>query len=157
DPRAGVRDHAWRRLHRDVAAPGGKGGRRMTRWLALLVVAGVMAYLARSVLAPFVVAAGLAYIISPLVNELEERTRLRRIAVVGLLYVVLLALLGGGIWLLEVRLVQETRALREAGPDLAEAAFVRLLGSQRFDLFGQTLDARILAQWTREQQNDLLG
>jgi predicted PurR-regulated permease PerM len=38
-----------------------------------------------------------------------------------------------------------------------EAAFVRLLGSQRFDLFGQGLDARILAQWTREQLNEFLG
>jgi predicted PurR-regulated permease PerM len=129
----------------------------ITRWLALILVAGVMAYLARSVLAPFVVAAGLAYIISPLVDELEERFRLRRVAVVAVLYVVLLALLGAGIWLLEVRLAQETRALREAGPDLVEAAFVRLLGSERVDLLGQAFDARILAQGTRQQLNDLLG
>jgi predicted PurR-regulated permease PerM len=45
----------------------------ITRWLALLLVAGAMAYLARTVLAPFVIAAGLAYIINPLVDEIEER------------------------------------------------------------------------------------
>ncbi len=129
----------------------------MTRWLVLILVAAVMAYLARSVLGPFIVAGGLAYILNPLVDGLEERLRWRRIAVVAILYVVLLALLGGGIWLLEVRLAQEARALRLAGPDLVEAAFVRLLGSTRVDLFGQTADARILAQLTREQLNELLG
>jgi predicted PurR-regulated permease PerM len=129
----------------------------ISRWLSLLVVVGVVAYLARGVLAPFVIAAVLAYIISPLVDELEERTGLGRLAVVGILYVVLLALLGAGIWLLEVRLANEARALRVAGPDLMEGAFVRLLGSQRFDLFGQSLDAHILAQWLRDQLNELLG
>jgi predicted PurR-regulated permease PerM len=129
----------------------------ITRWLSLLVVVGVVAYLARSVLAPFVIAAGLAYIISPLVDELEERTRLRRLWVVAVLYVVLLAMLGAGIWLLEVRLAQEARALRQAGPDLVEGAVVRLLGSQRFDLLGQSLDAHVLSQWLRDQQNELLG
>ena len=129
----------------------------ITRWLALLLVAGVVAYLARTVLAPFVIAAGLAYIINPLVDEIEERSGSRRLAVVGVLYIVLLALLGLGIWLLEVRLANEARALREAGPDLVEGAFVRLLGTRRFDLFGQSLDARVLTQWTREQLNELLG
>jgi predicted PurR-regulated permease PerM len=129
----------------------------MTRWLALLVVVGVVAFLARGVLAPFVIAAVLAYIISPLVDELEERTRSRRLAVVAVLYVVLLALLGAGIWLLEVRLANEARALRQAGPDLMEGAFVRLLGSQRFDLFGQSVDPHVLAQWLRDQLNELLG
>jgi predicted PurR-regulated permease PerM len=129
----------------------------ITRWLLLILVAAFVEFMARSVLAPFVVAGGLAYIINPLVNEIEERSGWRRLAVVAVLYVVLLALLGGGIWLLEVRLAQEARALRDAGPDLMEAAFVRLLGSQRFDLFGQGLDARVLAQWTREQLNEFLG
>ena len=129
----------------------------MMRWPVLTVVAIVMAYLARNVLAPFIIAAVLAYIISPLVSSLEERLRWRRVAVVAVLYVVLLALLGGGIWLLEVRLAQEARALRLAGPDLVEAAFVRLLGSQRVDLLGQAVDAHLLAQWTRQQLNDLLG
>jgi predicted PurR-regulated permease PerM len=91
------------------------------------------------------------------VDDLEARLHARRIAVVAVLYVVLLALIGGGIWLLEVRLAQEARALRLAGPDLVEAAFVRLLGSQRIDMLGQTVDPRLLAQWTREQLNEFLG
>jgi len=129
----------------------------ISRWLILLVVVGVIAYLARSVLAPFVVAAGLAYIMSPLVDAMQARSRLRRIIVVALLYVVILALLGAGIWLIEVRLANETRALRAAGPDLVEGAFVRLLGSQRLEVFGQVIDARLLAQLTRDQLNGLLG
>jgi predicted PurR-regulated permease PerM len=129
----------------------------ITRWLALILVVGVLAYLARTVLAPFIIAAVLAYIVSPLVAEIQERLRLPRAAVVVLLYVVLLTLLGAGIWLLEVRLAQEARALREAGPDLVEAASVRLLGTRRIELLGQSVDAQVLAQSTREQLNDLLG
>ena len=47
----------------------------ITRWLLLLLVVAVVAYLARSVLAPFVIAAVLAYIMSPLVDRLEARGR----------------------------------------------------------------------------------
>ena len=129
----------------------------ITRWLALILVVGSIAYLARTVLAPFIIAATLAYIVSPLVGQIEERFRLPRLAVVALLYVALLTLLGAGIWLLEVRLAQEARALREAGPDLVEAASVRLLGTRRLEFLGQSVDARILAQSTRDQLNELLG
>lgn len=127
------------------------------RGLLLIVAVGFVAYLARSVLAPFVIAAGLAYIISPLVDALEERLRLRRLAVIALLYVVLLTALGVGIWLLEARLVQETRALQTAGPDVVEAAFVRLLGARDVEVFGQRVGVHVLAQWTRSQLNALLG
>lgn len=129
----------------------------MSRWLILLCVVGGLAYLARSVLGPFVVAAGLAYIMSPLVDAVEARFRLRRIIVVAVLYVVLIALVGALVWLIEARLAQEARALRDAGPDLVQAAWVRLVGSQRLELLGQTVDARVLAQLTRDQLNLLLG
>src|SRR5579862_9115775 len=76
---------------------GGMGKGMLTRW-ALAGVVLLVAYLARDVMAPFVVAGTLAYIFSPLVDEIEERTHLPRLAIVGVIYVVLLSALGGGIW-----------------------------------------------------------
>ena len=55
----------------------------MTRWLVPALVAAALLYLARAVLPPFIIAAVLAYIFSPVVDQLERRTRLPRLAVVG--------------------------------------------------------------------------
>jgi predicted PurR-regulated permease PerM len=127
------------------------------KWLVPLLAAGVLLYVARAVLPPFIVAGVLAYIFSPLVDELERRSRARRIAVVGGIYVVLLGLLGFGIWVLETRLVSEMRALSAAGPDLVDIAFQRLLGTERFDFLGQTLDPHAMALWTNRTLSESLG
>lgn len=129
----------------------------MARWLVPLGVAGLVLYLARSVLTPLVVAGVLAYLFSPVVDELEQRTRLPRLAVLGLLYLAAVGLLGLSLWLLEARLLQEVRALGEAGPDLLDAAFVRLLGSQTFPFLGQQVDAHVLAVWANQQLAGMLG
>src|SRR5512136_2177197 len=63
----------------------------------LLVLAlGVLAvlWLARGIIGPFVVAAVLAYAFSPVVSSVQSRTRLPRVVVVGLGYVVFLAAVG---------------------------------------------------------------
>src|SRR3954467_10332295 len=95
-------------------------------WLPPLILV-VALYLARDVLAPFVIAAVLAYVFSPVVSDLSQRCRVPRIVVVVVLYVVILGLIGLGIWLLGGRLVREVRLLSLAGPDLVDAAVVRLL------------------------------
>ena len=129
----------------------------MTKWLIVGLAVGVVLYLARAILSPFIVAAVLAYLFSPVVDRIQVKTGWRRSAVVGLLYVVLLGLLGFGIWLLETRLVAEARALSAAGPDLVDAAFVRLLGKDAFDIFGQTVDPHYLAIWTNERLDEIVG
>ena len=129
----------------------------MTKWLAPALVAAALLYLARAVLPPFIIAAVLAYIFSPVVDQLERRTRLPRLAVVGSLYAVLLTGLGFTLWAVEARLVREARALSEAGPNLVTAAFVRLLGGERLQVLGQPVDPYLLADWTNRRIDDLLG
>lgn len=62
------------------------------RLFALGLLTAAILWLARDVLAPFVVAAVLAYAFSPLVATAEQRTRLPRLAVVSILYGAALAI-----------------------------------------------------------------
>jgi predicted PurR-regulated permease PerM len=124
------------------------------------VLAGAVAlllFLARSVLPPFIIAGVLAYILSPLVSAIQQRTHLSRVIVAAGLYVVLLGLFGLGVWLLETQLVREVRALSAAGPDLVDAAFVRLLGSETFELLGQQTNAHLVAAWANERLIEIGG
>jgi predicted PurR-regulated permease PerM len=129
----------------------------VAKWLLPLAAVALLLYLARAILTPLVVAAILAYIFSPTVDEVEERTHLPRLAVVAILYIVLLGLLGAGIWVIETQLVREALALQQAGPDLVDVALVRLLGADSFQLFGQTVDAHLIAVWTNQQLTEMLG
>lgn len=129
----------------------------MTKWLVVGLAVGVVLYLARAIMPPFIVAAVLAYLFSPVVDGLQARTGQRRGVIVGLLYVVLLALLGFGVWLLETSLAREVRELGREGPNMVDAAFVRLLGNDVFDLFGQRINPHDLAIWTNERLSEISG
>src|SRR5262245_22179573 len=125
------------------------------RWWVLIAAVVVVLYLARSVLPPFIIAGALAYILSPLVSTIQQRTRLPRIVPVVALYVIVIGLFGLGVYLVETQLVTEVRALSQAGPDLVDAAFVRLLGSESFVVLGQETDAHIIAAWANDRLNDV--
>jgi predicted PurR-regulated permease PerM len=116
----------------------------------------VVLYLARDIVAPFVVAATFAYIFSPIVNRIAERFKLPRRLVAVVLYLALLGLLGLGIWLLGARLAHEARLLSTAGPDLVDAAVIRLLGKEPFPMFGQHVDPHMVAQWINGRVADTL-
>ena len=60
------------------------------RGWSLLAAVALIAWLARSIIGPFVVAAVIAYAFSPLVSAVERRTGLARLAVVAIGYVVAL-------------------------------------------------------------------
>ncbi len=127
------------------------------RWWVLAAAVALVLYLARTVLPPFIIAGVLAYILSPLVTAIQQRTRLPRIVPAAGLFVLLLAVFGLAIWLLEAQLVREVRGLSQEGPDLVDTAFVRLLGSERFVLMGQDTDAHALAAWANERLTEIAG
>ena len=52
-------------------------GTSVSKWLALAAL-GALLWVARGVLPPFIIAVILAYILSPLVDELATRSRVRR-------------------------------------------------------------------------------
>ncbi len=127
------------------------------KWLFIVATLVVVGYLARPVLAPFVVGGLLAYILSPVVDRIQRRLRTRRVFVVAGMYLVILSLLGVGVWALGLRVVTEVRLLSRAGPDLVDAAYIRLLGNQPIDIVGQAIDPHVLAAWSNQRLTEILG
>jgi predicted PurR-regulated permease PerM len=102
--------------------------RRRVRLLALLVVVGFIVWLARGVLGPFVVAAVLAYAFAPVVSAAEERTRLPRVAVIGLGYVLFLLAVGVVAFLAAERAGSELNDLTSGQQDIVYGALHKLFG-----------------------------
>jgi predicted PurR-regulated permease PerM len=132
-----------------VAAPRGRAP-----FAVLLVAAIAVLWLSRAVLAPFVVAAVLAYAFSPLVSAGERRTGWPRIAVIGVGYAIAVALIGLVVFLLAGRISAEIRLLAEGGPDALATTIRQLVGSDVIDIGGQRI---LVADIAREIQNRALG
>jgi predicted PurR-regulated permease PerM len=116
----------------------------LTRWFALAALLALL-WVARDILPPFIVAGILAYILSPVVDQLAARFRWRRPVAALLVFACLAVLLVGGLWLLGARLVEEVRLLGRESPDILGTIAERVTGGQRFDILGQELSARVLA------------
>jgi predicted PurR-regulated permease PerM len=127
-----------------------------------LVAIAVFVYLIRFILLPFVIAGVIAYICTPLLDWVAQRTRLPRALFAGLLFLLLIGMAALIIAIAGHRLIAEIGA---AADDL-HGTIVRLLGGatgdQSIRLFGQSLDVtdiiRSLADRIRDwfAQPDLL-
>ena len=107
----------------------------------LLVGIGLFLYSVRHILPPFVVAAVLAFIFSPLVGWIEGRARIPRLVAVVLFYLAVLGPVGLFIWILEPALIRETRELIVNTPDIIRNLLFQLFGAERVDILGQRVDA----------------
>jgi predicted PurR-regulated permease PerM len=118
-------------------------GTSVSKWLVLAALVALL-WVARGVLPPFIVAGILAYVLSPLVDELAARTRVRRQLVAVGVFVAVMAVIGGLLWLLGARLGAELRDISRQGPDIIVTVVDHLTGGQTVDLFGQTVSSRDL-------------
>lgn len=111
-------------------------------WLVpiLLAVVAIFLYMVRSVLGPFIVAAMLAYILSPAVGATAKRLRWRRLPAVLLVYLLILAPLALLIWVVEPAIARETRDFAGGGGDIVRASMVQLIGGDRLQFAGLDLD-----------------
>lgn len=111
-------------------------------WLMpiLLAVVAIFLYMVRSVLGPFIVAAMLAYILSPAVGATAKRLRWRRLPAVLLVYLLILAPLALLIWVVEPAIARETRDFASGGGDIVRASMVQLIGGDRLQFAGLDLD-----------------
>ena len=119
--------------------------RDLAPWSALAALV-LLVWVARDALPPFIIAAILAYILSPLADEIAARFRLRRSRAALLVFVGVLVFLGGGGWLLDLRLSAELRDLGRQGPDVLLAAVTRLTGGESIVIFGDEITPRDLAR-----------
>ncbi|TMD29882.1 MAG: AI-2E family transporter, partial [Chloroflexi bacterium] len=126
-------------------------------FVALLIAALIVLWLARAVIGPFIVAAVLAYAFSPLVWAAEQRTRLPRAVVVGIGYVVAIALLSAAVYLLAGRVANELQELFAAGPDVVAGTLRRLVGTDTITIANQHIDVAALARELQSRAAGLLA
>src|ERR671935_1400740 len=116
-----------------------------TKWLVLAALVGLL-WVARGVLPPFIIAGILAYVLSPLVDELTERSGVRRAWVALGVFGLVLLVVAGLVWLAGARLGNEVRDLAREGPSIVESVVDKLTGGQPIDLLGQSISSRELGR-----------
>lgn len=131
-------------------------GTSVSKWLVLGALV-VLLWVARGVLPPFIIAAILAYILNPLVDELAEHTNLNRRLVAFGVFVVVLIVCGALIWLVGARLDSELRDLEREGPSIIESVVEKLTGGQNVNLLGQNISSRDLGRRVDVALRDELG
>ncbi len=125
--------------------PRGMRGIEAYKWVGLGLFALVL-WVARDVLPPFIIGGILAYLLSPVVDQLADRLKAPRLLLAIGVTLVVVAAFALGVWLLGARLVGEIRALEREGPDILETVASRLAGGSQLDLFGQTVSAHAIAE-----------
>jgi len=131
-------------------------GTSVSKWLVLAALVTLL-WVARGVLPPFIIAAILAYVLNPLVDELADRSGApRRLVAFGVFLVVLVAI-GGLLWLAGARLNAELRALEREGPSIIESVVEKLTGGANIDLLGQSISSRDLGRRLDVALRDELG
>ena len=117
------------------------------QWVRLLVLGVgvvVVAWLARGIIGPFVVAGVIAYAFSPVVSGVQNRTRLPRVAVVALGYVLFLGAVAVLAFVAAERAGQELTDLSSGGHDVISSALHKLLGD-KVVIAGSTYNVEDLA------------
>jgi predicted PurR-regulated permease PerM len=100
----------------------------MNRWAKYALVIGVVIValiLTRNILAPFVLAIATAYVVGPLVDRAQRMSRLPRVLVIALFYLIflgVLVLLGA---LMEPELARQQNGLFKSGGTVADAVLDR--------------------------------
>src|SRR5438552_17039890 len=87
-----------------------------------------------------------AYIFSMVIDNIQERLRWPRALIVSLLYVLVLGVLGAGLYFGAEALIRQTRESIVGGPDILERGLKQIMGGATYQFGGETLDAHRLAQ-----------
>ncbi len=133
---------------------------RTPRWLWAWILPALlvwMLYMTRTVLGPFVIAAVLAYIFSMVIDQIQARLHWRRGLVVGGLYLIVLGVLGVGLYFGAEALYQQTRAFIVGGPDIVARALEKFMGTQEYKFGGQVVNAQSLAVRINEGVSTYFG
>jgi predicted PurR-regulated permease PerM len=131
-------------------------GTSVSKWIVLAALA-VLLWVARGVLPPFIVAGILAYVLSPLVDELAARSGIRRQLVALGVFAVVVLVIGGLVWVAGARLGAELRAIAREGPSIIESVVDKFTGGQTIDLLGQSITSSELGRRIDIALRDELG
>jgi predicted PurR-regulated permease PerM len=131
-------------------------GTSASKWLVLGALVALL-WVARGVLPPFIVAGILAYILSPLVDEIALRSGVRRPLVALGVFLALVAIIAAVVWFASARMNAELRALAREGPSIVEAVVEHLTGGQSVDVFGMSITPAELSRRLETALRDELG
>jgi predicted PurR-regulated permease PerM len=127
---------------------------------AVLLIGGGIAlflYFIRSILLPFVLAAVLAYICTPLLDWLAKRTRLPRALFAILTFLLLVSVAAAVVTIAAQHLVTEARSTATDMQGALENLARQALGSGPIHLFGQTMEADEIVRSLLNRLRDWLG
>jgi predicted PurR-regulated permease PerM len=127
-----------------------------TLLIVVAVVLGLL-YFVQSMLIPFVIAAIIGYICSPLLDWLCARTRLPRALFASVVFLLLVAIAAAIGYIAIPRLVRETAGILTDVKGTVESAAHQLLGDQPIHLLGRSLDPPQLAQEVVDTLRNWLG
>jgi predicted PurR-regulated permease PerM len=116
---------------------------------AVMLAASAVAiflYFIKAILLPFLLAAIIAYIFTPLLDHLARRTRWPRLVFAIAAFLIIVGAAGVVLTYAAQRLVVEARNIAVDLPGMLERLAREAIGDQPVHLFGQTLDAHQIAQ-----------
>lgn len=117
----------------------------------------VFLYFIKAILLPFLLAAIIAYICTPLLDRLARRTRWPRLLFAIAAFLMILGITGSVLGYAAQHLAAEARIIAADLPDMLERLIREALGDQPVHLFGQSLSAHEIAQSAFENLRDLVG
>ena len=128
-------------LRRRDEHSGGPHRSRTHGWplLAAAVIIGVLAYAVRYELLPFILAAGIGFVLNPAIEWVQFRLHVRRAWVAAATYVLLLALFAAAAYWFGMALVRDVSQLADQGPKIVQTLIYGLLGPNGVELGGQRL------------------
>jgi predicted PurR-regulated permease PerM len=112
----------------------------------LVVLILLLVHVLRDILVPFALAAGAAYVLTPLIEVLHRRARLPRLMAAVLLYVVVVGGGGAAAWKTGARIYAGALKFSTNVPANTHLLVARLLGGEQSNLFGIHLDARQISE-----------
>lgn len=121
------------------------------------MVSLLLVWVGHAVLGPFIVAAVVAYAFSPLVTTAERRLGWPRPLIVLVGYVVTLAAVSVGIYLLAGQALRELELLARGGPDALATTLRQLVGSDTIIIGTQTISVAAVATQIQDSLTHLLG
>jgi predicted PurR-regulated permease PerM len=116
----------------------------------------VFLYFIKAILLPFLLAAIVAYICTPIVDQLARRTRWPRLLFAIAAFLIIVGVAGIVLTYATERIAVEARNIAVDLPGMLERLAREAIGDQPIALFGQTLDAHQIAQSALGSVRDLL-
>ena len=104
----------------------------------MLAVVAVLLYQIRIALLPFVLAVAVAFVLDRLIRALQQRLGFPRWPIAAVLYIVILAILGGAGYWIGTSAVSDLMHVVARAPQILQHFIGELIGSEGVTLFGQT-------------------